>query len=125
MVLRGASATTASIADGDYDTPNINGFKSYMLMKIQTNAAAWVTLYCDDASRTADLSRLETTDPTPGSGVIAEVTTTGAQTILMTPVVTGFNNDITPGATIYAKVVNKSGTTRTITVTLTLLQLEA
>jgi len=117
----GASATTASIADGDYDTPNINGFKSYMLMKIQTNAAAWVTLYCDDASRTADLSRLETTDPTPGSGVIAEVTTSGAQTILMTPVVTGFNNDTTPGATIYAKVVNKSGTTRTITVTLTLL----
>lgn len=120
-----AAGTTASIADGSYDTININGFKSYMLLKIQTNAAAWVTLYCDDASRTADLTRLETTDPTSGSGVIAEVTTTGAQTVLMTPTVMGFNNDTTPGATIYAKVVNKSGSTQAITVTLTLLQLEA
>jgi hypothetical protein len=118
-------ATTSLIADGDYDTPNINGFKSYMLMKIQTSAAAWVTLYCDDDTRTADLTRLETTDPTPGSGVIAEVITTGAETILMTPGVMGFNNDVTPGANIYAKVVNKSGTTQAITVTLTLLQLEA
>lgn len=120
-----AVGTTGSIADLDYDTININGFKSYMLLKIQTDVAAWVTLYCDDASRTADLSRPETTDPTPGSGVIAEVITTGAQTVLMTPTVMGFNNDATPGATIYAKVVNKSGTTQAITVTLTLLQLEA
>ncbi len=120
-----ASGTTASILNEDYDTININGYKSYSLMKIQTSAAAWVTLYCDDASRTADLLRSETTDPIPGSGVIAEVITTGAETILMTPTVMGFNNDATPGATIYAKVVNKSGSTQTITVTLTLLQLEA
>ena len=118
-------ATTSIIDDGNSDTPNINGYKAYSLFKIETSAAAWVTLYCDSASRTADASRPETTDPTPGSGVIAEVITTGAETVLMTPAVMGFNNDPTPGATIYAKVVNKSGTTQAITVTLTLLQLEA
>ena len=117
--------TTSIIDDGNSDTPNINGYKAYSLFKIETSAAAWVTLYCDSASRTADASRPETTDPTPGSGVIAEVITTGAETILMTPAVMGFNNDTTPGATIYAKVVNKSGSTQAITVTLTLLQLEA
>jgi hypothetical protein len=117
--------TTSIITDGEEDTITINGYKSYMLMKIETSAAAWVTLYCDDASRTADTSRPETTDPTPGSGVIAEVITTEAETVLMTPGVMGFNNDTTPSAAIYAKVVNKSGTTQAITVTLTLLQLEA
>lgn len=120
-----AVGTTTLISDGQYEDININGFKSYLLMKIETSAAAWVTLYCDDESRIADASRPETTDPTPGSGVIAEVITTGAQTVLMTPTVMGFNNDTTPGATIYAKVVNKSGSTQSITVTLTLLQLEA
>lgn len=120
-----ATATTSLISDGQYEDININGFKSYLLMKIETSAAAWVTLYCDDASRIADASRPETTDPTPGAGVIAEVITTGAQTVLMTPTVMGFNNNATPGATIYAKVVNKSGSTQAITVSLTLLQLEA
>lgn len=116
---------TQSIADGASDNITIFGYKSYSLFKIETNAAAWVTLYCDDASRTADASRPETTDPTPGSGVIAEVITTGAQTVLMTPSVIGFNNDLTPGSSIYLKVVNKSGTTQVITVSLTVLQLEA
>ena len=118
-------STTSIIDDGNSDTPNINGYKAYSLFKIETSAAAWVTLYCDSSSRTADASRPETTDPTPGSGVIAEVITTGAETVLMTPAVMGFNNDSTPSATIYAKVVNKSGSTQAITVTLTLLQLEA
>jgi len=37
----------------------------------------------------------------------------------------GFNNDATPDSIIYAKVVNKSGVTQEVNVTLTLLQLEA
>lgn len=120
-----ASGSTASIADGSSDTFEITGFKSYMLMQIETSDAAWVTLYTDSTRRSNDASRSETTDPTPGSGVIAEVITAGPQTVLITPTVMGFNNDITPGATIYVKVVNKSGITQAITVTLTLLQLEA
>jgi hypothetical protein len=120
-----AAATTASINDSQADNITIVGFKSYMLLKVQTSAAAWVVFYTDSTSRSNDAGRSETTDPTPGSGVLAEVVTTGAQTILMTPSVMGFNNDGTPSSNIYAKVVNKSGATQTITVTLTLLQLEA
>lgn len=99
--------------------------KTYSLLKIQTSYAAWVTLYTNDAARDADASRSETTDPLPGSGVIAEVITTGAQTQFITPGAIGWNDDATPTSTVYAKVVNKSGSQVNLTVTLTFVPLEA
>ncbi len=118
------SATTTSLANGAAANLTITGFRSYALLKVQTSAAAWVTLYVDTISRSNDTSRDETTDPTPGSGVVAEVITTGNETILFTPSTIGFNNDGTPTQNIYAKVVNKSGSTAAITVSLTIIQLE-
>ena len=118
------SSTTPSIAVGASANISFSGYKSYMLMRIDTGVAAWVTLYVDAASRTADSTRSETTDPTPGSGVIAEVITTGSSQQLITPAVLGFNNNSPADTTIYAKVVNKSGSTNTVSVTLTLLELE-
>jgi len=121
-----ASATTASIANGATGNIAITGFKSYALLKMVVEHEAWVRIYTDAASRTADASRAEGVDPTPGSGVIAEVITTAApQTILISPGTIGFNNEGTPTTSIPIAVTNKSGTTRTITVTLTVLQLEA
>ena len=115
---------TSSIADGAVDTINITAFKTFALLKVQTSAAAWVTLYKDSSSRSADSGRNETTDPLPGSGVLAEVITTGAQTVTLTPGVFGWNDDTTPAAVVYAKVVNKSGSTQAITVTITAVKLE-
>ena len=115
---------TNSIADGATDNITITAYKTYSLLSIQTSAAAWVTLYTDQASRTADSGRNETTDPLPGSGVIAEVITTAAQTQIITPATIGWNNEATPVAAVYAKVVNKSGGTAAITVTITAVQLE-
>ena len=43
----------------------------------------------------------------------------------MSPGVFGWNNDGTPGTTVYAKVLNKDTVSRAITVTLTLIQAEA
>ena len=118
--------TTASIADGATGNVSITGYKSYALLKMVVEHQAWVRVYTDTASRTADASRAEGVDPTPGSGVIAEVITTSApQTILISPGTIGFNNEGTPTTSIPIAVTNKSGTTRTITVTLTVLQLEA
>ena len=121
------SATTASLnaaASGDL---SITAFKAYNLLKIAIDHPAWVRLYVDSASRTSDASRVEGTDPLPGSGVIAEVltTTAGASTFLMSPGVIGWNNDGTPSTTVYAKVTNKDSSARAITVTLTLIQAEA
>ena len=119
------AATTASLANTATGNLTIVGYKGYMLYKIQTSAAAWVRIYTDTTSRTADATRLEGADPTPGSGVVAEVITTGAQTILISPGALGFSNETVPDTNIPVTVTNKSGVTTTITVTLTAVQLEA
>lgn len=119
-----ANAATGSIANAASANITITAAKTYVLHKIQTSAAAWVTLYADSSSRSSDSSRTETTDPLPGSGVVAEVIHASGTTSLITPGTIGFSNDGTPSTNVYAKVVNKSGSTQAITVTLTYLPLE-
>jgi len=120
------SQTTGSIANDASANIQFAGFKSYVLYKIDTSAAAWVTLYTDATRRSADASRQSTQDPASGSGVIVETITSGSgsKSVLITPTVSGFNFDNPVSTTIYAKVVNKSGSTANITVTLTILQTE-
>ena len=119
-----SNASTGSIADGAAQDVSLGAAKSFLLLKVETSAAAWVTFYTDTSSRTSDASRNENTDPLPGSGVLAEVITTGAQTQSITPAITGWNNDSVPSTNLYAKVVNKSGGTANITVTITYVPLE-
>lgn len=120
-----AQVTTASISNGSSTYVTVVAAKTYVLQKIQTSAAAWVTLYTDTTSRTNDATRSETTDPLPGSGVVAEVITTEASTQKITPGTIGWNDDdIAPSSNVYLKVVNKSGSTQAITVTLHYVQLE-
>lgn len=118
-----SSATSTSLADGASGTFTIVGFKGYFLYSIQTSHAAWVVLYTSSAASIADSGRTETTDPTPNAGVVAEAITSGAETIIISPAVVGFNSS---GLTdIPIKITNKSGSTQTITVTVTLLKMEA
>lgn len=119
------SGVTSSLADGGVGPINITGYRSYMLMKVQTSAAAWVRIYTSESARIADASRLEGTDPLPGAGVVAEIITTGAQTVLISPGALGFNDEGPVTTNIPCRVTNKSGGTAAITVTLTALQLEA
>ena len=97
--------------------------KTYALLSIETSHAAWVTLYSDSASRTADSSRNETTDPVAGSGVLAEVITSGSTTQLITPASLCFNS--ASASVTYLKIVNKSGSTANVQVTLTYVSLES
>jgi hypothetical protein len=119
------STTTGSLTNNGVAYPDVTAYKSYLLLKIQVDRAAWVTVYTSSAARSADTSRDIDVDPLPGSGVLAEIITTGAQTQLLTPAVIGFNDEASPVNTIYLKVVNRSGTTGTVTVNLTALKLEA
>ena len=116
--------TTAALASGASENLMIIGYKGYVLLKIETSSAAWVRLYSSTAARTADASRLEGTDPLPGAGVIAEIISTGSQTILITPGAIGFSTELTPNTQIPCTITNKTGATTTITVTLTVLQIE-
>jgi len=119
--------TTGSLANNATAYPDItNAHKSYLLFKIVTDKAAWVRVYTSTNARTADASRNIDTDPFPGSGVIAEVITApGFLTQVLTSGVIGFNDQPTPVNTIYLSVTNRSGSTGTVTVTLTALKLEA
>ena len=119
-----ASATTALIGNNVAYNLSVVAAKGYVLLKIQTSHAAWVTVYTDSASRNADAGRTENTDALPGSGVIAEVITNGSATQVMTPGVFGFNNEAALTSDVLLKVVNKSGADAQITVTLTYIQLE-
>jgi hypothetical protein len=119
------SETTSILANGATGTISITGAKGYILYKIQTSVAAWVRIYTSVAARTADSSRAEGIDPVPGAGVIAEVITTGAATIVMSPGVIGFNDETNPTTAIALAVTNKSGSSSTVTTTLTILQIEA
>jgi hypothetical protein len=125
LASRGTVAgTTASLANNATGNLTIVGFKGYVLYKIQTSVGAWVRIYTDGASRTADASRVQTSDPSPGSGIIAEVITSGAQTIVISPGTIGFNNESSPTTNIELAVTNLSGSTATVTVTLTIVKIE-
>jgi hypothetical protein len=119
-----SQGSTSSLASGAAVNLNMVTAKTYVLHKIQTDYAAWVTVYTDVTSRTNDASRAETTDPAPGSGVITEVITSGAATQILTPGVIGWNDDSTPSTNTYLKVVNKESSPYPITVTLHYLKLE-
>jgi hypothetical protein len=112
----------ADAAEADLD---ITGFKAYTLLTITTDRAARVRLYVNDATRTTDAARAEGVDPTSDAGLIAEVITTGAESVIISPGAYGFNLESSPTTTIPCRVTNKSGSTSTVQVSLNILQLEA
>jgi hypothetical protein len=117
--------TTASLTNLSADSVSITCYKGYAIYKIQTDAAAWVRIYSDSTSRTLDAGRNIDVDPINVSGLISEIVTTDATTVKLTPGVIGFNDDSPVSNVAYLTVSNLSGSTRTITVTVTLVQLEA
>jgi hypothetical protein len=119
------TGTTGSLVDAAEADLDITGFKSYALLTITTDRAARVRLYVTAATRTADAARAEGVDPTSDAGLIAEVITTGAETVIISPGAYGFNLESSPTTNIPCRVTNKSGSTGTVQVDVNILQLEA
>ena len=103
---------------------NIAGFKGYALYAVTVFGPTWVTLYTSQNALANDANRSISTDPTPGTGVIAEMTATAPTVQYFTPAVVGFSTESPPSTNIPVKVVNTGTATSTITVTLTLVQME-
>lgn len=123
-VGRVAISTTTEIL-GVGQTSNVtflNGLSKYNLLKIGVSHGAWITIYTDSSSMINDENRDISTDPTPNSGVIAQIITSGISSSIQrfTPALIGYNDDNIVSNTIYAKVVNNSGISTEITVTLTI-----
>ena len=94
------SVTEYSVGSGSSVDTSFNTAKTYALLEVTATTNCWITFYTDSTSRYNDSTRTSGTDPAGGSGVIAEVFTTGSagqtETITMTPSVFGFNMDSTP-----------------------------
>jgi len=123
-----ASVTEYSVGAGSPVDTSFNLAKTYALLEVTATTNCWITFYTDSNSRYNDSSRTSGTDPAGGSGVIAEVFTTGSvgqtETIIMTPSVFGFNMDSTPSTTCYMKIENQHTASQNITVSVKYLQLE-
>lgn len=119
------SATANQLLDGATAFLNINGARGYVLYKISSSVPAWIRVYVNTAARNGDASRVITQDPTPESGVIAEVIT-GAinETVYLTPGIIGFNDEGPNDTDIYVSVTNLSGLDADVTVSLTHVTIE-
>ena len=121
-IVFGSTTSIPSMGIGHTD---IIGFKAYGLMKVGLSTAGWIRLYTDSTSRTNDSGRSVGEDPQVGSGVIAEVVTTGISTQqLISPFTVGGNMDEPVTTKIYASIKNLSDSTQSISANLTILQLE-
>ena len=119
------SGVTTSIPSMGIGHTDIIGFKAYGLMKVGLSTAGWIRLYTDSTSRVNDSGRSVGEDPEVGSGVIAEVVTTGISTQqLISPFTVGGNMDDPVTTKIYASIKNLSDSTQSISANLTILQLE-
>lgn len=119
------SITTNSLLQNSSVNIDItNAAKSYVLYKVTTNVSAWVRLYTDSASRSADSSRPESDDPQSGSGLVLECFTTGTTPILISPSVVGYNSEIPTTSTIPIRVTNKHTASSAVTITLEILSME-
>lgn len=119
-----ALGSTPSIATDSVENITISGFKSYLLLSLQTSVPARVRIYTSIAARSADSSRTEATPIPINSGIIADIVTLTSATVIIAPGLVGFSSETVPATDIILAITNKSGTTQVVTTTLSILQLE-
>lgn len=119
-----ATYTTASLADAARETGAVTMAKGFAILKIVTNVAARVRIYQAAAIRDSDAARSVLTEP-PEGYIVDAVTAAGDLTRLMPPGLVSANMEASPSTSIAITVDNLSGSTQTVTVTITYLQLEA
>ncbi|UQN05439.1 hypothetical protein [Deinococcus sp. QL22] len=117
-----ATVTSSQLANNVTELLTVPLAKGYALYQVTLSGAGWLRIYRDTASRTADASRDQTTDPAPGSGVVAEVIGTLG---VWDQAVSGWDGKTPPDGVIPLRLTNLSGAAQAITVTLTYLPLEA
>jgi hypothetical protein len=91
--------------------------QSGIFVSVEADQSCWVVFYGNAADRSADSSRLFGVDPSPGSGVFAEFSFTGAQILTASPGMTYHNRDTNPTAAIYLAIRDTSGNPVNATIT--------
>lgn len=117
-------ANSGTIANAITANASFVAYPGYALYKVTTSVAAWVRVYSNVAARTADAARTQFNDPLPSAGVIAEVITSGANIVLISPAAVGFNDENPVSNVIPVAITNLSGSSADVGVTFTVVQLE-
>jgi hypothetical protein len=114
----GVALTAGS--SGNTKISNANGANTYVLLSINNiDYPCWIRVYTSEAARSADVNRNELTDPTPGSGVLAEVITSSTnsnQSFYFTPAIFGFTvgGSSSTSNEIYLRITDKRSTGSTV-----------
>lgn len=117
--------TTTSLADNEAWTGTGTMAKAYRVLRVQTDVEARVQLYTSPDNRTADAGRAVGVDPTGEHGVVTDiVTTTGNLDWWLSPVAEGYSAESPTTDAAPMRVTNLSGSTDTVTVTVTYLRSE-
>lgn len=120
-----ATFKTASIANGALEEGTITLAKGYRLLRVSVDKGARVRLYTSTVHQAADKSRAYTEDPKGNHGLVYEgVFTTELLTLDCAPGVTASDLDASVTNAIPITVTNESGSTGTVTVTITYQQTE-
>lgn len=113
-IVRKTESQTAASSAATFSAIGASG----LLVSFTSDIDAWIVLYPTAADRTADAGRAYGTDPTPGSGVLAEAFVAAGTTVLASPGTAYFNNDTTSSDAIYAAVRDQAGAAANATVTI-------
>lgn len=115
-ITTGTQTLTVTVAPNASTQVVLTASQVFILHSITISSAAWVVLYNSSAAAVADANRLQTTDPTPGSGVVTEFVTEGVATIRLSPTATVVSGE-SPATTTYPVKVKNLGSAASVVVT--------
>ena len=109
----GGGSTGSRLSEGQTASSGAATFTglghSGTFVSVTSSLDAWIVFYGSTADRTSDAGRSYSTDPTAGSGVLAEFYITAGNTVLATPGTTYFNNDTSVTEAVYVAVRDQAG----------------
>lgn len=120
--------TTGSLITGGTETGTTDlTVPSAQLIGFKVDQPSWVRFYATTADRDNDAGRVRTVDPIAGAGVLGEFIVLAGQantTFHVAPMIFLYNNDNPVGTLLYYAITNDAGITTTLTVTLTVIDVE-
>lgn len=123
---RDVAFTTASLANGASQQSSTDfGAPGQLLLMISVNRACRLRFYAIASVQSTDASRAYTTPPQAGIGMLLDAVWLTVHTKYIAPPVLLFNGNVPASNTIYWTVENLSGSTGTVTVTATVVSIEA
>lgn len=115
-ITTGTQTLTVAVAPNAIVEVALTASQVFILHSVTISSAAWVVLYNSTSAAIADTERSQTTDPTTGSGVVAEFITEGTTTLNLSPTATIVSGE-SPASTSYPVKVKNLGATSSVVVT--------